>query len=98
MSEALYRLVRQIPRGKVTSYGELGRILSISPRLVGRHLHNNPDDSLTPCHRVVKSDGSLATGYAFGGLTVQRQLLEQEGVIFTKNRVDRSCFFNGFSY
>ncbi|MBP7875558.1 MGMT family protein [Candidatus Woesebacteria bacterium] len=83
----LYSLVRQIPRGSVVSYGWLGSALGISPRLVGRYLHQNPDSSTTPCHRVVRADGSLASGYAFGGLSVQRQLLEQEGVIFTKNRV-----------
>ena len=88
----LYRLVQTIPRGKVTSYGWLGQALGISPRLVGRFLHQNPDSSLTPCHRVVRSDGSLASGYAFGGLDVQRQLLEQEGVRFVKNRVVKTDF------
>lgn len=88
----LYRLVQKIPRGKVASYGWLGKSLGISPRLVGRYLHQNPDSDRTPCHRVTKSDGSLASGFAFGGLSVQRQLLEREGVVFAKNRVDRSFF------
>jgi len=88
----LYRLVQQIPPGKVASYGWLGQQLGLSPRLVGRYLHVNPDASITPCHRVVRADGSLASGYAFGGLSVQRQLLEREGVQFAKNRVPRSVF------
>lgn len=88
----LYRLVRQIPRGKVASYGGLARQLGISPRQVGRLLHHNPDSNLTPCHRVVMADGSIASGYAFGGPGAQRQLLEQEGVVFVKNRVAPTSF------
>lgn len=88
----LYSLVQKIPRGKVASYGWLGKSLGVSPRLVGRYLHQNPDSDRTPCHRVVKSDGLLASGYAFGGLQLQRQLLEREGVVFTKNRVGTSSF------
>ena len=89
---ALYSLVQLIPKGKVASYGQLGRELGISPRLVGRYLHQNPDNDLTPCHRVVRSDGTLADGYAFGGLTVQRQLLEQEGVVFVEDQITKACF------
>ena len=88
----LYRLVQQIPRGKVTSYGALGKALGMPPRLVGRFLHQNPDPSVTPCHRVVRADGTLAGGYAFGGLGVQREKLVAEGVVFVKNRVARSSF------
>lgn len=91
----LYRLVQRIPRGRVTSYGWLGKQLGISPRLVGHYLHLNPDTSVTPCHRVVHADGTLASGYAFGGLRIQRQLLEKEGVIFVKNRAERSQFVDG---
>lgn len=90
--EQLYRLVRNVPAGKVTSYGDLGAALGISPRLVGRYLHQNPDSDLTPCHRVVHRDGTLAGGYAFGGLSVQRQLLENEGVIFHNDKVLPECF------
>lgn len=91
----LYRLVRQIPPGKVASYGWLGRQLGLSARLVGRYLHHNPDPTQTPCHRVVHADGTLADGYAFGGRSVQRQLLVKEGVLFVKERVTRSAFLDG---
>jgi len=90
----LYRLVRQIPPGKVASYGWLGKQLGLSPRLVGRYLHHNPDSTLTPCHRVIHADGTLAGGYAFGGRSVQRQLLVKEGVQFVKERVVRSAFMD----
>lgn len=80
--ERVYKLVRKIPRGKVTTYGIIGKKLKMSPRVVGHALHLNPDYDLTPCHRVVDRNGRVAPGYAFGGKDVQKKLLEQEGVLF----------------
>lgn len=74
------------------TYGQIGEIVGIGPRQVGRILHNNPDNNLTPCHRVVKSDGSIASGYAFGGEGKQREILENEGVDFARGRVVKRCF------
>lgn len=80
--EQVYKLVRQIPKGKVTTYGAIGKKLNISPRTVGYILHLNPDGNLTPCHRVVDRNGCVAPGYAFGGPGKQRELLEEEGIKF----------------
>jgi methylated-DNA-protein-cysteine methyltransferase-like protein len=80
----VYRVVRLIPRGKVASYGQVAR-LSGHPRaarFVGFALHANPDPATIPCHRVVFKDGSICTGYAFGGPAVQRERLLAEGVAF----------------
>lgn len=80
--EKVYQLVRKIPKGKVTTYGEIGRVLKLSPRVVGYALHLNPDGAKTPCHRVVNRDGRVAPGYAFGGRDEQRKRLQSEGVKF----------------
>jgi methylated-DNA-protein-cysteine methyltransferase-like protein len=80
--EKVYKLVQQIPKGKVTTYGEIGRKLHMSPRVVGTALHHNPDSDLTPCHRVVNRDGRVAPHFAFGGKDIQKKLLESEGVEF----------------
>ena len=80
--EKVYTLVRKIPKGKVTTYGEIARVLHMSPRFVGTALHHNPDANLTPCHRVVNRDGRVAPHFAFGGQDIQRKLLESEGVEF----------------
>ncbi len=80
--EKVYKLVQKIPRGKVTTYGTIGKRLNMSPRVVGHALHLNPDSSLTPCHRVVDRTGRVAPGFAFGGPGIQRKLLEAEGVKF----------------
>ncbi|HLC94461.1 MAG TPA: MGMT family protein [Patescibacteria group bacterium] len=85
----VFHLVATIPKGKVTTYGAIAHALQIkSPRAVGRALHANRDPYKTPCHRVVFSNGTLATNYAFGGSMRQKMRLEKEGVRFlTKNRV-----------
>ena len=80
-----YEIVRCIPRGKVATYGQVARLAGHprSARFVGYALHDNPEPGRIPCHRVVFKDGSVCTGFAFGGPAVQRQLLIDEGVLFT---------------
>lgn len=89
VSERVYQIVAGIPKGKVMSYGQIGVMVGIGPRQVGRILHENPDNSVVPCHRVVHTDGSIALGYAFGGMDEQRKILEKEGVRFVRNKVDK---------
>jgi methylated-DNA-[protein]-cysteine S-methyltransferase len=77
-------MVRKIPEGKVTTYREIAHALGInSPRAIGQALKKNPDMPVTPCHRVVSSNGTIG-GYAgqTKGAKVDEkiQLLEQEGV------------------
>lgn len=82
--EKIYEVVRNIPKGKVATYGQVA-ILAGNPRwarVVGYALHVNPDTSTIPCHRVVNREGKVASGFAFGGEGVQRQLLESEGIVF----------------
>lgn len=87
--EKVYKLVRKIPEGKVTTYGIIAKKLAFSPRFVGHALHLNPDANKTPCHRVVNRDGRLAFGYAFGGEGIQKEKLEKEGIEFIdKTHVD----------
>ncbi|MDO4538781.1 MAG: MGMT family protein [Coriobacteriales bacterium] len=94
-NDSVYELVRQIPRGRVASYGQVARMVG-SPRnarFVGYALHVNPEPGVIPCHRVVFKDGHLAPGFAFGGPDAQRELLEAEGVAFLDDgRVDMSRY------
>ena len=87
--QQVYDLIRTIPEGKVVTYGQIAKVLSMpTPRLVGKILHMNTNPKMYPCHRVVFSDGSLAKGYVFGGEGEQRKILEREGISFLENRVD----------
>lgn len=82
--EQVYFVVKQIPAGKVMTYGQVGKALGTRDfRRVGQALHANKSQNV-PCHRVVFADGSLAPGFAFGGEKEQRKRLEAEGVMFSK--------------
>lgn len=85
-AEGVYRKLREIPRGRVVTYGELARAVGCgSARAVGQALRVNPDAPEVPCHRVVRVDGSLG-GYQGDetGRTWERkrELLRGEGVVF----------------
>ena len=85
-------MVRQIPEGRVASYGQIARMMGEprKARFVGYAMHASPGVAGgVPCHRVVFKDGSLALGFAFGGAGAQRELLEAEGIEFLPDgRVD----------
>ena len=81
----VYEVVKQIPRGKVTTYGAIAKLLG-NPRMsrqVGWALHVNPEPYVIPCHRVVNREGKLSGAFAFGGKNVQHDVLAEEGVEFT---------------
>ena len=84
--EKVYELVSKIPKGKVTTYGAIGKKLHMSPRSVGTALHLNPCEGEVPCHRVVNRDGRIAPGFAFGGIGEQRKRLEREGIKFKDDK------------
>lgn len=80
----VYEIVRQIPPGKVATYGQIARLTG-NPRMsrqVGWALHVNPEPYVIPCHRVVNREGKLSGAFAFGGKDIQRGLLVDEGVTF----------------
>ena len=88
LKKLVYETVRQIPRGKVATYGQIvhklkseSEKLKIDARVVGwmLHLNDSPD---VPCHRVVDRNGRLAPNYAFGGYLEQKKRLETECVKF----------------
>ena len=93
LREAAYTLLSLVPPGRVVSYGDIARILGVSPRLVGRFMRENRNPIITPCHRVVGSDGRLV-GYSMGGVEVKRRLLELEGVKFCGDRVCPEYFYD----
>lgn len=92
--ERIYDVVRQIPYGKVATYGQIA-MLAGNPRwsrVVGYALHVNPDPAHIPCFRVINRLGEPSVAFAFGGINEQILLLEEEGVEFIDGRVDLSRF------
>lgn len=78
--EEIYKLVAQIPKGQLMTYGQIAALCG-RPRAaweVGQIAHFGPTD--LPWHRVVNKQGGLAKGWP-GGVDIQRQLLADEGVV-----------------
>ncbi|MDA3816323.1 MAG: MGMT family protein [Prolixibacteraceae bacterium] len=85
-----YKVVQQIPPGKVTSYGAIARYLGAvkSARMVGWAMnasHSQPD--IIPAHRVVNRNGMLTGKNFFGGSTIMQELLENEGLIIEDDKI-----------
>jgi len=81
-SEDVYNMLLTIPKGKVSTYGDLAKALGnpSASRHVGRILSKNPNPIKVPCHRVIMSNGKIG-GYALG-TQMKKELLQNEGVIF----------------
>ncbi|MDO8231732.1 MAG: MGMT family protein [bacterium] len=79
-AERVREVVRKIPKGKTLSYGEVAEAAEHpgAARAVGTIMKNN-HDPLVPCHRVIRSDGSL--GAYNRGTARKRALLKAEGAI-----------------
>ncbi len=94
LAERIYAAVRCIPRGKVATYSQIAALAGNRNlrRYVGNTLHKNPDNSFTPCHRVVNAKGFCSGSFSFGGPLVQQEKLEAEGVRFTQGHVDMERF------
>ena len=87
--ERVYAIARQIPYGKVTSYGAIAKALGTarSARMVGWAMNasHNMDD--VPAHRVVNRKGLLTGKLHFDGTNLMQQLLESEGVEVNNNQI-----------
>ena len=98
-NERVWQLVRQVPRGKVATYGQIALMLpapngvgletykAYGPRWVGGAMAACPED--VPWQRVINSQGKISER---PGAEKQRQLLEEEGIEFIKDKVDLKKF------
>jgi len=86
--EEIYALVRQIPPGKVATYGQVAALVGgCTARMVGYAMAATPEGSGVPWQRVINSKGKISPhGFGYGS-ALQRALLEEEGVIFD----DQGC-------
>ena len=96
-AQKVYSVCQKIPRGKVTTYKEIAQVLNTEGyRAIGQALRCNPYAPLVPCHRVVKSDGSVG---GFKGKRVgkeieeKRRLLENEDVSIVNGKIAQKYFY-----
>jgi methylated-DNA-protein-cysteine methyltransferase-like protein len=81
----IWSVVRRIPRGRVATYGQVATLAGLDghARQVGYALHNLPERSSVPWHRVVNARGEISPRSAGDSHELQRMLLEAEGIEFS---------------
>ena len=79
----VWKYLKKIPKGKVKTYKEVARGINKpkSARAVANACGKNPYAPIIPCHRVIKSDGSLGGYSAPGGIKIKKKLLKKEGYL-----------------
>ena len=87
--ERVYEIARQIPEGKVTSYGAIAKALGTarSARMVGWAMNAAHGKEDVPAHRVVNRKGLLTGKFHFDGTNLMQQLLESEGIEVENNQI-----------
>lgn len=86
--EKVYKVARQVPYGKVTSYGAIAKYLGAgkSARIVGYAMNGSHGKDI-PAHRVVNRNGLLTGKHHFEGTNLMQQLLESEGIEVVDNQI-----------
>lgn len=91
MREKIYNLLRRVPKGKVTTYKALANAMGTNAyRVIGHYMKTNPHAPQVPCHRVVKSDGTIG---GFNGMVkgseIERkiEMLKDEGIEFEGDKI-----------
>ena len=86
-STKVYKKLLKVPKGKVTTYGDLARAIGLKngQRLIGIIMKNNPFPVIIPCHRVVRYNGEVG-GYAYGE-KIKSVMLLKEGVLIKNGKI-----------
>lgn len=87
MDKKVYKKLLEVPGGMVTTYSDLARAVGLKngQRLIGKIMSKNPYPVIVPCHRVIKSDGSVG-GYAYGN-DVKMKMLTNEGLEISNGKI-----------
>ena len=78
----VWNYLKKIPRGKVKTYSEVAKAIGkpLAVRAVANAIGKNPLAPQIPCHRVIRSDGTLGGYSGKGGIKTKRLLLKKEGI------------------
>ncbi len=87
IDKKIYKKLLEVPKGKITTYGELAKAVGLKngQRAVGKIMNKNPYPVIIPCHRVVKSDGKVG-GYAYGE-DIKSDMLTREGIVIKNGKI-----------
>ncbi len=94
-NEKCYSILRKVPKGKVTTYGEIAKSMkSKGYRAVGNAMNKNPHAPKVPCHRVINSNG-LVGGFA-SGTKEKIKMLKKEGIVIINGKIDLDKYLHKF--
>jgi methylated-DNA-[protein]-cysteine S-methyltransferase len=103
----ILRILAEVPKGKVTTYGDLAKELAkrnprwspFASRAVGTTMKNNPCGPQIPCHRVIKSDGTIGNfrGGTQGAVEEKIRMLKEEGVVVLAGKIELEKYRYKFS-
>ncbi len=87
LEQKVYKKLLEVPKGQITTYGELAKAVGLKngQRVIGKIMNKNPYPVIVPCHRVVMSTGKIG-GYAFGE-NVKTKLLNDEGIQIENGKI-----------
>ena len=83
----VYKKLLEVPKGKVTTYGDLAKAVGVKKgqRVIGTIMKKNPFPVIIPCHRVVKFNGEIG-GYAYGE-KIKSNMLSKEGITIKNGKI-----------
>ena len=87
LEHKVYKKLLKVPKGKVTTYGELAKAVGLKngQRAIGRIMNKNPFPVIVPCHRVILSSGKIG-GYAWGE-KIKTNMLSREGIKIKQGKI-----------
>ena len=96
--EKIYEKLRQVPKGRVVTYGELARSIGTNAfRFVGSCMKTNPDPVKTPCYKVILSSGKIGNYSGIGGIKSKISKLKSDGIEIIDGKIDLDKFGWKFS-
>jgi len=87
LEQKIYKKLLQVPKGQVTTYGELAKAVGLEngQRTIGKVMNKNPYPVIIPCHRVIMSTGKIG-GYAYGE-KIKSNMLTKEGIKIKNGKI-----------
>jgi len=87
LEQKIYKKLLQVPKGQVTTYGELAKAVGLEngQRAIGKIMNKNPYPVIIPCHRVVMSTGKIG-GYAYGE-KIKSNMLTKDGIKIKNGKI-----------
>ena len=96
-NEKCYKVLRKVPKGKVTTYKEIAKALNTKAyRAVGNAMNKNPYTPDVPCHRVIKSSGEIG-GFA-SGIKNKIKMLKEEDIEIKENKINLKKYLHRFIF